>query len=73
MCSTRNAFEDALTCDVEARSNFSFMAPSHQESFVVWILEPEDPTRRLARVAEAIDILACREKRGATTSMASIG
>jgi uncharacterized protein YdeI (YjbR/CyaY-like superfamily) len=55
------AFQDALACDDDARALFHWLAPGHRAAFEAWILEVGDPAGRLARVSQAVEILAGRE------------
>lgn len=61
MCATINAFQDALACDPDAKALYEDLGGAHRTAFHEWITEPPVVSERLARVAEAIDILAGRK------------
>jgi hypothetical protein len=61
MCATLNAFKDALSCDHDAKVLYENLGQAHRVAFHEWMTEPAATTDRLARVAEAVNILAGRK------------
>jgi uncharacterized protein YdeI (YjbR/CyaY-like superfamily) len=62
MTTVVDILEDALSCDEVAKRTYGWLAPAHRASFVRWIEEAAEPSGRRARVAEAVEILAGRDR-----------
>jgi hypothetical protein len=67
MCATLNAFNDALSCDQDAKALYDSLGHGHRAAFHEWITEPPVTAERLARVAEAVNILAGRRAHSSIT------
>lgn len=55
------AFQDALACDDEARTVYSWLAPAHRAEFEAWIVSAASEAARRARIGAVVDMLAGRE------------